>query len=74
MLRTDGLLHLETSALMVCILGVIAPVWVAAVGSMMVGLMKEIYDMHHEGHSAEWHDVACDAIGVLCGMLIVVAL
>lgn len=69
--RVDGWLHMGVSALIMAALGWIRPIWVAACITLCVGVAKEVYDAPHpDKHSADWHDVACDAIGVLVGLLI----
>ena len=33
----------------------------------IIGGAKEIYDMTHDGHDADWKDIAADAIGAALG-------
>ena len=68
-IRTDGLLHIETSALITVVLATFAPWWVAAIVALIIGILKELYDREHGG-VASWHDVGCDAAGVLIGLFI----
>jgi len=39
--------------------------------TIIIGGAKEIYDMTHEGHDAEWADLVADFIGAVLGELIV---
>ena len=73
-IRTDGLLHIETSALIVVLVSIVISWWVGVVGSAVAGVGKELYDRSHEGHCAEWHDVICDGIGVVIGAVAVLLL
>ena len=68
-IKTDGLLHLETSALITVAVATFAPWWVAALVAFIIGIVKELYDREHGG-VASWHDVACDAAGVLIGLFL----
>jgi len=68
-IKTDGLLHLETSALITIALSLFLPWWVAAVIAFLIGVVKELYDKEHGG-VASWHDIGCDAAGVLIGLFL----
>ena len=68
-LRTDGLLHITCSALILLALCDVMPLWAAIVITVILGIGKEIYDRHHDG-TAELHDLICDAIGIVLGVLI----
>ena len=67
-IRRDGLLHIETCALIVVVTGLFLPWWIAGVVSLVAGIGKELWDIKHG--VANWHDVICDLIGVLLGSLI----
>lgn len=70
-LRPDGVLHLGISALLVLLLLPLVPAcrwWIAAGVVVIIGLAKEFYDSTDPAHSAEWHDVACDLIGIALGV------
>lgn len=70
-LRPDGLLHLVVSTLLVMLLLPLLPPcrwWIAAAAVIVIGLAKEFYDATDPEHSAEWHDVACDLIGIAVGV------
>ena len=73
-IRTDGLLHIETSALIVVLVSIVISWWVGVGVSAVAGVGKELYDRSHEGHCAEWHDVICDGIGVVIGAVVVLLL
>ena len=40
----------------------------------IIGGAKEIYDATHDGHDAEWADIAADAVGALAGEIAVLFL
>lgn len=69
-LRTDGLLHLVISALIVVLFGAFLPVWAAVLIAAVAGIAKEIYDRASGKGTAEWHDLICDGIGIVLGVLI----
>lgn len=68
--RTDGLLHIETSAIIaVAACGLLG--WVPGIiVTVVTGVAKEIYDRVSGKGTAEWHDVFCDAIGLAIGLLL----
>lgn len=67
--RTDGLLHIGYAALIFLSLEPFMPWWVAAIITVVLFIIKEIYDRHHGG-CAEWHDIICDCIGLAYGIII----
>lgn len=69
-LRTDGLLHLVISALIVVFFAAFLPVWAAVLIAACLGIAKEVYDRCSGKGTAEWHDVISDAIGAALGVLI----
>lgn len=69
-LRTDGLLHLVISALIVVLFGAFLPVWAAVLIAVVAGIAKEIYDRVSGNGKAEWHDLICDGIGIVLGVLV----
>lgn len=68
--RTDGLLHIETSAMIVLALDAVCPWWIGNIVSATAGIGKEIWDRTHGG-SSEWHDIICDAIGIVIADIII---
>lgn len=71
-LRTDGLLHLVISALIVVLFASFCPVWAAVLVAVALGAAKEVYDRVSGKGTAEWHDVICDGAGIVLGVLICV--
>ena len=69
-IRQDGLLHIESCALIAVAVGLFAPWWIAGTVSLAAGIGKEIWDTRHG--VASWHDVICDLIGVAIGTIITV--
>lgn len=70
-IRTDGLLHIETSALLVIAIATVLSLWLSCIITLILGIGKELlYDKKGKG-VASWHDVTCDIIGLALGVLIV---
>lgn len=74
--RTDGLLHIETSAVVLLVLrqvikviGGPCPLAFAAVLTFLVGVYKECYDGISKKGSVEMHDIVCDIIGIVLAIL-----
>lgn len=67
-IRRDGLLHIESCALVAVIFGLFLPWWAAGIIALAAGIGKELWDTKHG--VANWHDVICDIIGVLVGTLL----
>jgi len=65
--RTDGLLHIETSAIICTVLTAVLPWWGASAITLAIGVGKELWDKYHDG-AATWHDIICDVIGILLGL------
>lgn len=40
--------------------------------AVIIGVLKEIYDKHHKGHSFEWYDMLAANIGALLGAIILI--
>lgn len=67
--RRDGLLHIETCALVAVVCGLFLPWWLAGILSLAAGIGKEVRDKYRGGVPS-WHDVICDLIGVAVGTII----
>ena len=65
-IRRDGLLHIETCALIAVAVSLFLPWWVGGIAAMVAGVAKELWDTKHG--VATWHDVICDLIGVAIGI------
>lgn len=62
--RVDGLLHIMASAIiLLSLLPFIGYLWSLAI-TIVAGIAKELYDRYSDG-AAEWHDIICDAIGIV---------
>ena len=68
-IKSDGLLHIETCALIAVVVSILFPWWVGGLVAVAAGLGKEIWDMKHDG-VATWHDFFCDLIGAAIGMVV----
>ena len=68
-IKRDGLLHIDTCALIVIITGLFLP-WLASVLiGITAGGLKELWDIKHG--VANWHDFICDLVGVALGVPII---
>jgi hypothetical protein len=65
----DKLLHIVVSAIIMVVLGMLLPTWVAALATLCVGVGKEVYDKVSGKGCFEWMDIVCDCIGILIGVL-----
>lgn len=72
-IRSDGLLHITVSALLVVAISVLLPVWLSVLITLAIGAGKEIWDKYHGG-ACNWHDIICDCIGVAIVTLIILLL
>lgn len=65
----DGMMHVILSALIACLLNLVLPWELAAIGTLAVGIGKELYDKRSGKGCAEMKDLICDIIGVIIGIL-----
>lgn len=67
----DGLLHIETSALIMCVCPPCFGWWAALIASLF-GIGKEVYDIFVKKSkpALSLHDLACDVIGIALGALV----
>lgn len=74
MIPRDKMLHAGVSFAIELILAAVLPSWPpwmrAALNVFLIGGGKEVYDMTHEGHDAEWADLAADAVGAILGEIL----
>lgn len=68
--RIDGLLHIETCFIIYVIMNALFTWWVALLMTVAAAVGKEIYDRVSGKGTAEWHDVFCDAAGLLLAILV----
>lgn len=73
-LRPDGVKHFIVSCFAFLLLAPCMPsvwlLWIPVLIVAIIGVAKEFYDAQHEGHCAEWHDVACDLVGIAAGLVL----
>lgn len=65
----DKLLHIVVSAVIMVVLGMFLPTWVAVLATLCVGIGKEIHDKVSGKGYFEWMDIVCNCIGILIGVL-----
>lgn len=70
-IRTDGVLHIAVSALLMIVLGWMKPICVPIILVVCIGVFKEAYDRISGRGTAEWHDLICDAIGIALGIVFI---
>lgn len=67
---TDGLLHMLCSAVLVSVLDWFAPLWLAALLALLIGMGKEIiYDKLMKRGTPQWKDLVADLVGIAIGCL-----
>ncbi len=69
----DGLLNMETGALMVIFLKVFLPTLWAAAAAFISVLIKSAID-ENNGQKGEVHDLVCATVGVTIGVILLAAL
>lgn len=77
MIPRDKMLHIGASFCIELVLAAILPSWLpwtrAALNVIFVGGGKELYDKQHpDKHTADWADLAADAVGAIAGEVAVV--
>lgn len=66
----DGLLHVIVSTIIVLIMQIVAPWWVAIIVSILIGVGKElIWDLWLRKGQIQVKDLICDLAGILIGCL-----
>ena len=67
----DGLAHVLVSLILCAVLGVFLPLWAAVLITLAIGVAKElIWDRWMGRGTADWHDIICDAVGIVWGVVI----
>lgn len=67
---TDGLLHIICSVIIVSVLNVLLPLWVAVLIAAISGVGKEfVWDKLLKKGTFEKKDLLCDLIGIIIGCL-----
>lgn len=70
--RADGLLHIETCALLCVMLRWLQHLWLIAFIVFVIGILKGVYDKVSGKGTAEWHDLFCDIAGIILGIILIV--
>lgn len=65
----DGLLNMETSALLTVLFTLFLPKFTACMVSLFIMLAKSIYDKS-KGRQNEKHDVICSCVGIVVGFIL----
>ena len=69
----DGLLNMETFALMLMLLLIFLPVKCAIILTTLLAFLKTYIDVKN-GHKNEMHDLICASLGIILGGIIVIAM
>lgn len=69
----DGLLNMETFALVAILLMIFMPIFVSAAVTFLFALVK-CYCDRKQGHANEKHDLICAGIGIIFGCILGFAL
>lgn len=68
-IRKDDLLHILFSVIIMTVLKLLLPWWIAALITLIVGILKEIvWDKILEKGTPEWRDIVSDIIGIIIGV------
>lgn len=69
-LGTDGLLHILASVVIMNVLDLLLPLWVAIVATAVIGIGKElVWDKWLKKGTFDRKDLLCDAAGILLGCI-----
>lgn len=68
-IRKDDLLHILVSVIIMTVLKLLLPWWIAALITLLVGILKEIvWDKILKKGTPEWRDIVSDIIGIIIGV------
>lgn len=68
-IRKDDLLHILFSVIVMTVLKLLLPCWIAALITLLVGILKElIWDKWLKKGTPEWRDLMSDIIGIIIGV------
>lgn len=69
-LGQDGLLHILASVVLMNVLCLLLPLWVAIVATAVIGIGKElVWDKWMKKGTFDRKDLLCDAAGILLGCI-----
>lgn len=68
-IRKDDLLHILVSVIIMTVLKLLLPWWIAALLTILIGILKElIWDKWLKKGTPEWRDIVSDIIGIIIGV------
>lgn len=68
-IRKDDLLHILFSVIIMTVLKLLLPWWIAALLTLLIGILKElIWDKWLKKGTPEWRDLLSDIIGIIIGV------
>ena len=66
----DGLLHILCCIVLVSVIDIVLPLWVAVLITAAVAVGKElVWDLWLGKGSPSWKDLLCDFVGIIIGCL-----
>lgn len=68
-IRKDDLMHILVSVIIMTVLKLLLPWWIAALLTILIGILKElIWDKWLKKGTPEWRDIVSDIIGIIIGV------
>ncbi len=66
----DGLLHILCCTVLVGVIDIVLPLWVAIIATVVIGLAKEfVWDKWLGKGTFDKKDLLCDLVGIIIGCL-----
>lgn len=69
-IRTDGQLHILVSTVLMMVCGIWLNWIVSSIVVLCIGILKELYDKVSGKGCAEIHDIICDVVGIIVGIIL----
>lgn len=68
----DKIYHFTVCFAITIIASVFLPLWASVMTACIVGVCKEVYDLHSpDAHTAEWGDLLADLIGIVFALVLI---
>ena len=64
----DKVLHICISYILMTYFGAALPIWMAALFTIIIGIVKELYDQKDYG-GFSWKDLIADVVGIVLGII-----
>lgn len=63
----DGIFHILFSLIITILFVPLLPIWGAALSTLGIGVLKELYDFAFKGMKFRIHDIVCYVVGISIG-------